>query len=167
MSSDPEHKPLEDLLSPQIASPTPEFRQAVLRQTTGVLRRRVWIRRTTWAAALAACYLAGVLTARLFTPAVQPNVVREEPAPPAPAPVEPALAMENRALDSTIDRHALYRQAGDQYLNEEQDPESALRCYRQSLRSDPADLEIKPDDNWLLIVVKESRRKEKEDAAHP
>lgn len=171
MSDNLEPDPLERLLTPRLASPDPALRREVLRRTGGIVVRRLWLRRTAWVAALAACYLAGLLTPRVSAPAPPlPDVVRQHPGAETPAPAvnETALTMENRALDSIEARSTLYRQAGDRYLIEERDPGSALRCYRQAIQSgSDEDLQIKPEDNWLMIVLKESRRKEKEDVVRP
>jgi hypothetical protein len=56
----------------------------------------------------------------------------------------------------------LYVQAGDRYLGEDGDVQSAVRCYGQALNlDDPAVLAIDPKDNWLLMAIKDARKKEK------
>jgi hypothetical protein len=145
----------------------PALRQRLLRQTTRLLRRRVWGGRLLLAGLLAACYLAGVLTARLATDI--PAHSDPPPVPPGtPAPAAavaeastPAL-LEERAFDSLDERSALYRRAGDRYAAEQGDWESALRCYRNSLDvTTDKDLTFSPGDNWLVLALKEARKQEK------
>jgi hypothetical protein len=70
--------------------------------------------------------------------------------------------MEWRALDSTEPRPDLFRQAGDQYLADD-DLESAMRCYRGALENaSEEDLQISPNDNWLFIELKKAKQKEKQ-----
>lgn len=165
------------LAAPLPTSMPQPLRQAVLEQTLTALRRRSWRKRGVWMAALAACYLAGMLTTWQLRPARPPapsdpntQVVQhtEPPRSLAPEPEEnvPALVLENRAFD-TFDgrRAALYRQAGDRYLNVERDLPSALRCYRQMLAAgSEADWVVRAEDSWLLMVVKDSFVKEKNHA---
>lgn len=177
----PESDPVADWLA---ASPPPApggtLEQAVWRRTQSVLRRRRWLRRSGYAAALAACYAAGLLTMK-YVPASPvaspPTAARTEiqPEPPAvtrpaevpaprPLPTEPAspAAIEWQAVDSREQRPDLYRQAGDRYL-EAGDIQSALRCYRNMLDAAPEeDQAISPEtDNWLVIALKGDRQKEK------
>jgi hypothetical protein len=133
-----------------------------------LLRRRRRLRQLGWAAALAACYGAGLLTVRWLTaPAPHPGppeVVRQ-PDPPAPAPPPTALAVEWRAFDGGDRQAALYQEAGDRYLAEENDPRAALRCYGNGLDTGtPEDLAIAPSDSWLLMAIKDARQKEKRHA---
>jgi hypothetical protein len=75
------------------------------------------------------------------------------------------IAQEWRALDAPVQQAALYRQAGDQYLGAEADPASALRCYTAFLEEGrPEEQNISTDDSWLLMAIKESRQREKNDA---
>jgi hypothetical protein len=94
------------------------------------------------------------------------------PAPlPGPAQGSPAraraaktpLEQEWAAFDAGPRQRArLYIKTGDRYLNECQDVESALRCYRQALLlCEARDLAFDPNDNWLLMALKQDRRKEK------
>src|SRR5271165_4892452 len=59
---------LDELLAPSAAE-SEKLRADVLRRTTALLRRRVWLKRGGFVAALAACFLAGGVTMRLTTPA--------------------------------------------------------------------------------------------------
>jgi hypothetical protein len=68
---------------------------------------------------------------------------------------------EWNAFDSDGRRNELYRQAGDSYMEEEHDPQSALRCYTNALdHGTKQDLTISADDNWLLMAIKGARQKE-------
>jgi hypothetical protein len=72
---------------------------------------------------------------------------------------------EWQAFDSRERRTEQYLRAGAEYLKEESDPQSALRCYRQALDAgSDADLVVRPDDDWLLMAIKDARKKEKSDA---
>jgi hypothetical protein len=152
------------------------LRAKVFNRTSRILRRRRWLRRAAVVAALAACYGAGVATMHWFTPAttVVTVVVEKtgelEPAPiPTSPPLKetepPAAAMEWNALDHPEKKVEYYRRAGDRYLTESNDVQAAARCYKQMLDAgSEQDLVIAPDDNWLLMALKEARQKEKLDA---
>jgi len=178
-----EQPPLEpDTVTPWLGvSRLPEaevgvLRQAVFDRTTRVLRRRRWLRRGAVALALCACYIAGAATVHLLTPppSVVTVVVKEPGAPALPVPnvapprpeEEPtAVAMEWDALDHPEKKVESYRRAGDRYLTESNDVQAAVRCYKQMLDAGTEqDLVIAPDDNWLLMALKEARQKEKFDA---
>lgn len=168
--------PVEKFLqAPPARGESPPWRGALLDQTVKVLRRRrVW-RRLGALAGLAACFVAGVVARHYWPqPAPPPGPVEvakvpapiEEPPPAAPTtePLSP-LDLEWLAFDNPKDRAALYRQAGDRYLVELRDFASALRCYSQALNAaSEAELAISPDDNWLVMALKDARRKEKKDA---
>jgi hypothetical protein len=160
--------PLDDLLRAPPGEADEALRHRVLERTTRALRRRHRLRLVAWAAALAACYAAGVVTTFWLTPR-RVEVVQVEAPPPAPVPApEPpppaaarpsAVALEWQAFDNQ--RRDLYRQAGEKYLHED-DPASALRCYGQALNgASDKDLAISPDDDYLLMVMKEARQREK------
>lgn len=170
----------EWLIEPPALPPAGALEQAVLERTQAILRRRRWLRRTGYAAALAACYAAGLLTMKYFpaSPVISPapvarTEIRPEPPAitrpeevPAPRPSNEELAspaaIEWQAVDSRAQRPDLYRQAGDRYL-EAGDIQSAIRCYRNMLDAAPdEDQVISPEtDNWLVIALKGDRQKEK------
>lgn len=167
--------PLDGLLRPPSGEADDALRRGLLEQTTRVLRRRRRLHIVALAAALAACFLAGALTVYCFGPrqtervvVVEKSPVPETPTPvPPPAPPAPAsaVALEWKAFDAVKPRPDLYRQAADRYLHEDADPASAVRCYGQSLNgASDKDLAISPDDDYLLMLVKEARQKEKSDA---
>jgi hypothetical protein len=174
---------IEDLLKPPPVPENDPLRQALLARTTQRVRRRRRVKRVALIGAMAACYLAGVMTMRLWMPAAgadegkkaeKPSSVEKRkavvpapekrPQPPAPAVVS-AFELEWQAVDNSERRAELYRRAGDRYLEEDNDVESALRCYRGYLAVAPArDWIISTKDNWVLLVAKQERLKEKENA---
>jgi hypothetical protein len=166
-SSDPD--PIEAMLRPPSPPPdTDRLRQRVYQRTQRVLRRRRRLRQLTFGAALAASFALGLLTMRVaMRPPTTPDLParsasKGEPQPPAMPSEEPALAHEWRAFDSDEQRGELYRQAGDRYMTEENDPQSALRCYASALdNGTEQDQAISANDNWLLMAIKDARQKEK------
>jgi hypothetical protein len=79
-----------------------------------------------------------------------------------PEPADPRQ-LEWSAFDAADDqeRARLYFLAGDLYLDQHNDRESALRCYHQAINySDARKLEITPTDNWLVMALKRDHRKE-------
>lgn len=100
---------------------------------------------------------------------------QEKPAPPPPdepeqprtklvhAPMSPR-ELEWKAFDAEDDqeRVRLYFRAGDLFLAANNDIDSALRCYQQALfHSGAEDMQINPNDNWLVMALKRDHRKEK------
>jgi hypothetical protein len=176
---------LDELLTPGPVPPEPPgLRATVERAATGVLRRRRWLGRARWAAALAGCYAAGLATMWLWSETRRPpqrEVVEQPPAPesvsPSPAPPAPLVETDPYHADppERLERWAflahgakrvdLYRRAGDGYLARD-DVSAALRCYRRALDgASLSDLVIRADkDTWLLMSLKMSRQKEKLDA---
>ena len=148
--------PCEFLTPTPAPAHDPELRRRTLNRTLGVLRRRRWLRRVAWAAVLAACYAAGVLTTHWLRPApsAPPEVVRVEPTPtskvdePRPEPVQPDLVG-----------------AADHLLAERSDPLGALHGYAKALdEGGDAALTISTDDSYLMLAIKDARQKEKRDA---
>jgi hypothetical protein len=176
--------PLDDLLRPFAETDAGlPFRGQLLDHTIRALRNRRRRRVAVWVAALAACYVAGVLTVYWLGPrrvervvverwssvALEPPSSTPQPAPAAPAApnAKPAsaVAMEWKAFDADQHRQEMYRKAGDRYMNQDADPASALRCYGQSLNgSSDKDLAISASDDYLLMLVKNARQKEKDHA---
>jgi hypothetical protein len=160
------------LNGPPPAAVDAALQQRLFRQTVRIIRRRLRLKRAGLAAAFAACYLAGAVTVYLLhSPPPARTVIVKIKDSPATLPAEAAkaslsaLVLENQALDSVQPQPELYRLAGDRYVAESGDLQSALRCYRQALdESSEQDLQVKPEDNWLLIALKEARQKEKENA---
>jgi hypothetical protein len=111
----------------------------------------------------------------------RPAVVERDhaPVPALPAPVppgppaevdpyrnDPPERLERWAFVATGEKRvALYRRAGDGYLDRN-DVQGALRCYRRTLDGGTAaDLAIRADtDSWLLMSLKMDRQRENPDA---
>ena len=152
------------LLAPPDAGAAEALRQRLFARTVPVLRRRRLARRLAAVATLAACYAAGLLSARWLAPppqGVKHSVVEYRP-PARSTQRERPGRLEREARADAARRSALYRRAGDLYATEQGDLEAALRCYGRSLDGRPAeDLAIAPDDHWLLMAIKDAREKEK------
>lgn len=172
-----EPDPLDGMLRPPSPPDTEPLRQTVYTQTRRVLQRRRVVRRFAYAAALLVSFAAGWLVTRftapaparspeiVVTPPKEPAPPEQPPAPPKPSSVDSALAQEWQAFDSPKDRAGLYRHAGDRYLKEENDLQSALRCFSNALdNGTEQDMAISSEDNWLLMAIKEARLKEKKHA---
>jgi len=150
-----------DFLTP---SPPPAddrgLRRRLLDRTLAVVRRRRLLRRAAWAAAFAACYAAGVLTTHWLRPAPQTPVVVgiefPQPQPPKDERPEPP--------PRTDPARALVR-AADHLLTEEGDPLAALHGYTKALdEGGPDALAVSTDDSFLMMAIKDARKKEKRDA---
>jgi hypothetical protein len=165
-----EPDPLDGMLAPPSLPESDALRQAVYAQTRRVLRRRRRVRQLAYAATLFASFAAGALAMRTIPrPAPEPparSASEETPRDNPPAsPVSSALAREWDAFDSQHRRGELYRRAGDSYLQDENDLQSALRCYGNALGGGTEqDLTISADDSWLLMAIKDARQKEKSHA---
>jgi hypothetical protein len=179
-------QPFEDdaieqfLGAPLPVVPNAELRQSLLFETKRVLRRRKRLKQVGYAAALAACYLAGLATMQFRTSVAVPRateeIVRNVPdamqqaaqrtSPPETTtlPIEsdpdvPAVVIERMAAD---EHPGLYRCAGDRYARAG-DYSSALRCYTRFLEtSSERERAISSDDNWLLMSLKKDLQKEKD-----
>jgi hypothetical protein len=170
---------LDDLLTPP---PSPSdgttLRQELLARTTGVLRRRRRLRQIAWVGALAACFIAGMVTMRWCTPLApavvavntQPDPKIEtlpEPKADAPTPPETAVAVEYQALDATDrrERFDLYRKAARLYRGKG-DFANWVRCEGNALdEAAKEDRAVSADDDAVLIALKlERQKKEKSDA---
>jgi hypothetical protein len=175
----PEMDPISAFLSQNTDEANDKLRLVIQQKTLSVMRRRRWLGRGSWVAGLAACYVAGILTMSIWPRpeanrqvAIAPEqndgsqveahrspTATKDPSP-APSP-KTALAMEWQALDSLEKRPDLFRLAGDKYL-QENDIESATRCYRGALESAAdQDLRISVNDNWLFMRLKQAKQEEK------
>jgi hypothetical protein len=180
---------LNDLLSPPQAGETLGLRDAILRRTQRQLAFRKWARRVGQAAAVAAVFATGIGVGIWRTPGERETVFVPTPVPqvevvtvPVPVLVPigsesssadqnplPAVALTAKALeldaeqaDDVLTAAKLYRQAGDAYLNAEQDYANASRCYRLFLtRAGDTALSPERDDSWLLTSLKNAAFKEK------
>jgi hypothetical protein len=119
------------------------------------------------------CFVAGIATTFLRPTSpleiVYVQVREEVPAPktdsPPVAPKSPSSAaeLELEAEKSLVkaDSARRFREAGDRYINDFADYQSALRCYRNFLdEADPADRVVTSEDTWLLISLKRAREQE-------
>jgi hypothetical protein len=96
--------------------------------------------------------------------------VREEaPTPkidaPSITPKNPPSAAElELEAEKTLvkaDSARRFREAGDRYLSDFADYQSALRCYRNFLdEADAADRAVTSEDTWLLTSLKRARKQE-------
>jgi hypothetical protein len=165
---------VDRFLATSISATDATLRSTVLNRTSRLVRRRRHVRRLGIVVALGMCFLAGMATMRWSAPpSIRERIVLVPQPAPTPlhstpkleSPTVPmastAVAMEYQALDSSRNRAELYRKAGDRYLQQEGDTASAVRCYRHIVdESKVKDLTISPDDNWLLMALKEAKRKE-------
>jgi hypothetical protein len=178
-------EPIDGFLDRDFACVPDEALWASLRdRTTSVLRRRRRLKRGAIVVALLLPVAVG-LGWFLVTqnndektpadPSAPPVVVArkkpiEQPAPPEhpPAPgltpleenLSPAQRFEVKARIDVAKQAVYLLQAGNSYC-EEDDCESALRCYAQYLNvAGPEALAIADTDNWLLVALKNARRKE-------
>ncbi len=163
------HDPFDELLAVPPAPDDSKLREEILRRSTAILRRRRRVKQLALTASLAACFLAGMVTMRWFSPAPPQQVVYVEfdakhdtlPEPMKEAsPISlSAVAMENKALDSPDHRAELYGQAAELYLKEG-DYASWVRCKDNALsEAKKEDLQISPDDDFLTIALKKERQK--------
>ena len=169
-------------------APPEALYDAVWRSTAGRVRRRRYYRRILAVSAVAAAYAGGLATTfALFKapasapPRNAPTAVTESVASAKDKPVlsvesapDPAQRGITRPLGnrealarriseaSPEERARLLKQAGDRYLKELGDIETALNCYRRLLDSLPASERgrVGRNDSWLLVALKESRREE-------
>ncbi len=172
--------PIDDFLNRDFAANSAsELRERILMETTRALQRRRYLARLPWAGYLAASFLAGVGTVLLWHFAQMPHgttqnlhttkteAKRESPVP-TPNDIDAsltALDLEWRAFDSKDNRAALFFAAAKRYLDDRQDYESALRCYGQALDAlPPEELQVRPEDDWLVMALKEARIQERNDA---
>ena len=170
--------PLDALLRPiSPSSSSPVWKGALLARTSRTLRWRRRGRRLSIAAGLAACYAAGLFSMLLLQ--AEPRIVvhekivyrpaetKSETQPQRETPTTPerpltALALEWQAAENPDRSVELYRRAGDRYFDAENDLVSAVRCYKRFLSECKAEeLQIDPNDNWLLVTLKNARLEER------
>src|SRR5262245_53189561 len=156
--------------TPQAANE--KLRAELLARTTGRIRLARRLRLASRVGICVLCFAAGA-TAMGFRPAPEPRVVYvevavESPAKsdltlPAPSPPLSPVALELAAEQMVEKAEAArrFREAGDRYLRDAADYQSALRCYRYFLDgAAAADLVVSPDDSWLLTSLKRARAQE-------
>ncbi len=179
---------LNELLTPPPAAETPGLRDAILHQTQRRLSFGQWSRRAIQAGTVAAVFALGIgvgvwgvprqrETVHVPTPVPQVEVVTvpvpvlipvttsAEPNSPTATRTAKALELDAEQTDDAITAAQFYRQAGDAYLNAEQDYANAARCYRMFLtRGGDGALSPEPGDSWLLTSLKNAAFKEKVNA---
>lgn len=177
MSHEPDD--LLPLLAPP-AGPTTDP-AALLAATTGVLRRRAFVRRCAKAVGIALVFAMGGVAGWVLKPTPEREVVTvtvvqpvavvlpaspPEPPPPADTPPSPAaLELLAEQADTPTEAAKLYRAAGDRYLTDAGDYPQAVRCYGLYFRhAGAAGADDSADDSWLLKTLKSDNRKEKTDA---
>jgi len=165
------HDDLDHLLAPPVSAADPLLRERMRERTTRSLRRQRQLRRLGIAAALAACYAAGLLTVWLLRsapdvapPGQQARVDQpRESGPPSVGEQTPQqLEMLAEQADG-VESARLYVAAGRKFGRDFAAWDAALRCYRNALDADP-DLvnSIDPEhDDWLLVNLKKARMKER------
>jgi hypothetical protein len=151
-------------------------RQALAEHTAALLRlprRRYWPMAAAIAASIAFGAVSTFFVMRSFNveapkkvdvdrPQVKDKPADEKPKTIVAKPIDPR-ELEWKAFDAADDaqRARLYFQAGDLFLNQHADCESAVRCYTQAIRyCAPDDREFRPNDNWLVMALKTDYRKE-------
>jgi hypothetical protein len=180
----PEDEPLLEGLNsplgwPETAIPR-ELRDALLRRTGALVRRRARMRRLKQVAAAGLAYAAGLATMWAAWPAGPPPL----DAPPQLAQAPPKPEQPQAAADEVLSPQAtpelaslspaelrqmvpgaprarqirLLQLAGDRYLYGAADVANAFDCYRQVLELTPPDELARsgPQDSWLLAELKRS-----------
>jgi hypothetical protein len=155
--------------------PPAGLRERIWASTRAAVASRVRRRRLLMGFGIAAAYAAGIVTVFLArspvpttadreagpqTPLVEePREVTSEPVY-ASAPFSPRLIDAATRADSSEERVALLRRAGDHYLSQRMEIEGALYCYERILAEDAAAMEPVPGDTWLLKYLKLARQTE-------
>jgi hypothetical protein len=159
MYDETDFDPLDDLLAAETdISPAP-LRQTVFASTRKVLRHRRAMRRVRTITALAACYLAGMVTMNYWRPAVETST---QPERKVIASLEEDLALLAAAgVKSNIPKtkYERLRAEADRAWDQSRDMESALQIYARALKfATPEELKINPDkDNFILATLKEAQ----------
>jgi hypothetical protein len=153
-----EFDPLDELLTPKSDTSSASLRRMVFASTRKVLRRRRVIRHVRTATALAACYLAGMVTMNYWRPAVETPT---QPERKVIASLEEDLALLAAAgvkSDIPKTKYERLRAEADRAWDESRDMEAALQLYARALKfATPTELEFNPDDNFILETLKEAQ----------
>jgi hypothetical protein len=163
----------DELLTPGPVPANDPLKAELLHRTGRRVRLASRVRFAGRAAVCLACFAAGAGAVRLLPAAdqrIESVAVRKVPAadahgspPPAvvrvPSPAELELQAEQTPVKAEAARR--FREAGDRYLRDYADYRAALRCYRNFLdEADPDQLQVTPDDTWLLTSLKRARELE-------
>jgi hypothetical protein len=154
-----------------------ELREALLRRTSAIVRRRPRRWRALVVCAVAAAYVAGVGTVvwwpRAADTAGMPVTTAQNPPLTGPQATEKPVAVAAPSVDPSDllarvasaprdEQIRLLRQAGDLYLSQWGDVAGALYCYRQVLELMPASqpIALESSDTWLFASLKLARIQE-------
>jgi len=155
------------------------LRAKVLARTTAVIRTRRRMKRAGAVAALAGCYLAGVLTMSALRAPAAPisaapggltaeNTVHGDSntAPPVTRPLvrpeDDGVIPSSGPAARTVAKFSPYdrlRRTGDRQLEDDNDVAAAARTYRRALKlASPTERDIVLDkDTWLLMAMKNNQ----------
>ena len=162
----------DELLSAKPQAANDRLRTEVLARTMRCIRVARRVRMASRVGICVLCFAAGAIAMWVQSSpeprtvyvevAVEVPAKSEPPAPAASAPVSPvALELAAEQLVEKAEAARRFREAGDRYLRDAADYQSALRCYRYFLDgADPADLVVSPSDSWLLTSLKRAREQE-------
>src|SRR5262245_59573342 len=154
--------------------PSSKLRETVLARTSSVIRTRRRLKRLGTLAALAGCYLAGVLSMSVWRASAgqlpRDSVPSGELASQVQhksdsLPTRPLIRPEDDGVitgpsaQRTFTQPSPYdrlRRAGDRPLEDDNDIAAAARTYRRALKlASPTERDIVPDkDTWLLMAMK-------------
>jgi len=146
------------------------LKDSIFSQTCQVVRARAIRRRFMILGVVAAAYIVGVTTTFLWketfdlmdgdSQVSKRSVDDEIKDGSSPIYIEPSELVSRSEQASTTEQFRLLKQAGDLYLSEKCEIERALNCYSKALDSLPQSMqmEVNPDDSWLLAALKDGRR---------
>jgi hypothetical protein len=150
--------------------PNDALKERVRDRTTRVLRWRRRGKRGGWALIMAVCYLGGLATSHWFAPPQPTDAPQRQSAPVVAVQTAPADEQQTTKIPSNAEfaandqpalRALLLREAGDYCLEQHSDCEAALRYYSASIEvGGVSALADSSDDSWLLMAIKDARRKE-------
>ena len=169
MTSDDE---LEQLLAPHSASGNEPTAMELFERTHRTIRRPVRLRWLGRGLFTVACLAVGYGLGFVSAPTKIVVIVVDSPVPilevpPQPIPTEPAtpeptaaqLELQAELSDNPQEVAALFRKAGDKYLNVDRDYPRATRSYRMYLQAlHEPNPPLLPDDSWLLANLKPQPR---------
>jgi hypothetical protein len=142
--------------------PSAELRERILRRTSAVVRRRRWWRHLSRAAALVACYLAGLGTSSLLpdksAPTPATGAVTWVAGQSVGTPITTSTS-STAAQPGPAERH---RQAGNRFA-ESGDWQAALVASQEALDAGLSD--AVDGDNFVLRALMAERKKEESHAA--
>ncbi len=163
---------LEQLLAPRSANGTEPTAHGLFTQTHGIVRRPVRLRWLSRGLFTVACLTLGYGLGFVSAPTKTVVMMVDSPAPilevpPQPIPTESAtpeptaaqLELQAELSDDPQEVAALFRKAGDKYLNVDRDYPRATRSYRMYLQAlHEPNPPLQADDSWLLANLKPQPR---------